>query len=208
MSRDIKDLFPPIQPLAEELKSQIQQNVCSNGLLVIFSSTLRTIAEQNKLYAQGRNGDKGKIVTYAKGGYSFHNYGLALDIAFIRPDSTLDWSIALFNKSGLLGQKLGFNWGGSWPDDKEDSPHFQYDGGLTIEDVRSGKMPVVGKYDYKFAQKQAGKIFLQVEANGEAYYINPKTLKAEYMGKTPKEMLAYVQKTGVGISNKDLNRLK
>src|SRR5205814_6706568 len=41
---------------------------------------LRTIDEQNALYAQGRTKD-GQIVTNAKGGSSYHNYGLAFDFA-------------------------------------------------------------------------------------------------------------------------------
>ena len=40
---------------------------------------LRTIAEQNALYAKGRT-SPGPIVTKAKGGSSYHNYGLAIDL--------------------------------------------------------------------------------------------------------------------------------
>jgi len=44
-----------------------------------FSHTLRTDKEQDALFAIGRT-IKGKKVTNAKGGRSYHNYGLALDI--------------------------------------------------------------------------------------------------------------------------------
>ena len=40
---------------------------------------LRTKAEQDALYAQGRTAP-GKIVTKAQGGHSMHNYGLAVDM--------------------------------------------------------------------------------------------------------------------------------
>lgn len=43
---------------------------------------LRTIDEQNALYAQGRT-KPGHIVTNAKGGRSFHNFGLAIDFAIM-----------------------------------------------------------------------------------------------------------------------------
>lgn len=43
---------------------------------------LRTIQQQNDLYAQGRT-KPGKIVTKAKGGSSFHNYGIAFDFALL-----------------------------------------------------------------------------------------------------------------------------
>jgi len=55
-----------------------------------FAYTLRTFAEQDALYAQGRtrlfdsNGKKLGIVTKAKGGQSIHNFGLALDIVLIK----------------------------------------------------------------------------------------------------------------------------
>ena len=47
-----------------------------------FAYTLRTFAEQDALYAQGRT--KGGLkVTNAKGGQSYHNYGLAIDIVLL-----------------------------------------------------------------------------------------------------------------------------
>ena len=41
---------------------------------------LRTFPEQQALYDQGRNGKPGKIVTNAKPGQSYHNWGLAIDL--------------------------------------------------------------------------------------------------------------------------------
>lgn len=43
----------------------------------------RTIDEQKALYAQGRS-TSGPKVTWVDGGYSYHNYGLAIDIAEIK----------------------------------------------------------------------------------------------------------------------------
>jgi peptidoglycan L-alanyl-D-glutamate endopeptidase CwlK len=40
------------------------------GTYLLVVSGLRTAAEQNALYAQGRNGAPGHIVTNAKAGYS------------------------------------------------------------------------------------------------------------------------------------------
>jgi peptidoglycan L-alanyl-D-glutamate endopeptidase CwlK len=39
---------------------------------------LRSWTEQDALYAMGRTAP-GKIVTNVKGGYSYHNYGMAVD---------------------------------------------------------------------------------------------------------------------------------
>ena len=95
----------------KELKKQLR-----------VTSGLRTIKEQNKLYAQGRT-MPGKIVTNAKGGKSYHNFGLAVDIVEIKNGKAL-WTNPDWNKISELGKSLGFEWGGDWVSIK-DKPHFQ-----------------------------------------------------------------------------------
>ena len=100
---------------------------------------LRTIAEQNALYAQGRNGDKRQKVTNAKGGSSYHNYGLAIDFAIMYDKNgdgvfeELSWDTARdFDKDGLIDwhevvtsfEALGWEWGGKFRTFK-DLPHVQ-----------------------------------------------------------------------------------
>jgi peptidoglycan LD-endopeptidase CwlK len=72
----------------------------------------RSIAEQNELYAQGRK-KPGKIVTNARGGYSYHNFGLAFDIAIQNDDGSLCWSVAdtRWKTAGVIGKSLGLEWG-------------------------------------------------------------------------------------------------
>ena len=71
-------------------------NECESTLNTTFRVTmgLRTIDEQNTLYAQGRT-VPGQIVTNAPGGTSYHNYGLAVDICEMvngQPDWNFDMS--------------------------------------------------------------------------------------------------------------------
>jgi LAS superfamily LD-carboxypeptidase LdcB len=82
---------------------------------------LRTIAEQNALYAQGRT-TKGKIVTNAKGGSSYHNYGLAIDVVEMK-GNTANWD---FDYSLLkpIADKHGIVWGGTFKS-IIDKPHFE-----------------------------------------------------------------------------------
>ena len=102
-----------------------------------FSYTLRTFAEQDGLYAQGRT-TKGNIVTNAKGGLSYHNYGLALDIVLIDgknaswdikkdydSDGKADW-IEVVN----IFKQYGWTWGGDWK--FLDAPHFEKPLGYSI----------------------------------------------------------------------------
>lgn len=96
----------------------------TQGLLPRITQGLRTIDEQNALYAQGRT-KKGEIVTNAKGGQSYHNYGYAVDIAFIKSDGSIDFNVS--PTIGMLGESCGLEWGGNWSAFK-DMPHFQLPG--------------------------------------------------------------------------------
>ena len=102
-----------------------------------FSYTLRTFAEQDGLYAQGRT-TKGSIVTNAKGGLSYHNYGLALDIVLI-DGKNASWDIKKdFDSDGKadwievvnIFKQYGWTWGGDWK--FVDAPHFEKPFGYPI----------------------------------------------------------------------------
>ncbi len=62
------------------------------------------------------------------------------------------------------------------------------------------------KIDSSFAKKQVGKIFLQVEKNGEAWYINPQDNKRYFLGR-PADAFSAMRNLGLGISNQDFNSL-
>ena len=127
-------LKPKVRELAEKLISE-----CKNlGHQITVTQTLRTIEEQDALYAQGRT-KPGNIVTKAKGGYSLHNFGVAFDICPV-VNGKAEWNNnALFKKIGEIGMKLGLEWGGTW-DSFPDLPHFQYLTGYSIVDFRANKV--------------------------------------------------------------------
>ena len=121
MSRNISDLHPRLQQKVEELKKACEKK----GLKIGISECLRTAAEQDALYAQGRTAP-GSIVTNAKGSTysSMHQWGVAFD--FYRNDGkgAYNDSDGFFTKVGKIGQSLGLEWGGSWTS-PVDKPHFQ-----------------------------------------------------------------------------------
>lgn len=98
---------------------------------------LRTYAEQDGLYAQGRTAPGGRV-TNARGGQSWHNFGRAVDIAPINPDGSIDWEAASipggWDMLGRFGKYVGLEWGGDW-DGFVDRPHFQYTGGHTLDEL-------------------------------------------------------------------------
>lgn len=121
MARDITQLHPKLQLLLKELQVQ-----CANkGLKIGISECLRTVAEQDALYAQGRT-TAGNIVTNAKGSTysSMHQWGIAFD--FYRNDGKGAYydNDGFFTKVGKIGQEIGLEWGGSWKS-FVDKPHFQ-----------------------------------------------------------------------------------
>lgn len=54
------------------------------------------------------------------------------------------------------------------------------------------------------AGRLSGKILLQVEKNGEAYYVNPLDLKGYYLGR-PNDAFNIMRHFGLGVSNTDIN---
>ncbi len=131
-SRKIEDLHQTIQRGVNELIKRSK----AKGLDVLITQTLRDIEYQNQLYAQGRT-TKGNIVTNARGGESFHNYGLAFDICKNIKGHEYDDS-EFFKKVGEIWTEMGGMWGGNF-DTFVDTPHFEFSGELTIKDLKNGK---------------------------------------------------------------------
>src|SRR3954463_11525957 len=73
-----------LNPIVKERTEQLIQQAAKKGIVVVITDSFRSAEDQNKLYDQGRTTD-GDIVTNAKGGESYHNYGLAIDFALETP---------------------------------------------------------------------------------------------------------------------------
>ena len=91
------------------------------------SEGYRSVAAQDELYTHGRTAP-GPVVTYKRGGESRHNTvpARALDVAFLLPDGTTSWSVALLGEfAGLMkAADARVHWGGDWPKFR-DAPHFE-----------------------------------------------------------------------------------
>ncbi|AIQ49508.1 hypothetical protein R70723_29200 [Paenibacillus sp. FSL R7-0273] len=147
----LKGLHPVVSAAADKLIERCY--TC--GVPVLITQGLRTFSEQDRLYAQGRT-SAGNIVTNARGGYSFHNYGLAVDFALLLPDgSSASWDMkrdgdrdgtADWQEVVQQAKALGFEWGGDWSSFK-DYPHFQMSFGLTIANLLAGAQPAPSAVD-------------------------------------------------------------
>ena len=134
------DRIELLHPALREEAKQIYAEICerlTGRAMCRFAYTLRTFAEQDALYNQ-----KPKV-TKAKGGQSYHNYGLAVDIVLLLNDGKVaSWdTVTDFDNDGLADWQevvyvfglFGWEWGGNWKT-FPDKPHFQKTFGLTISE--------------------------------------------------------------------------
>jgi peptidoglycan L-alanyl-D-glutamate endopeptidase CwlK len=139
----INTLHPAIREKIKAMYLYANNYLLPIGVRLRITQALRTIEEQNALYAQGRT-MPGKIVTNAKGGESNHNYGIAIDICIlIDKDNngtfeTVDWDINSmhFQRVKDYFKKQGLLWGGDWKSFK-DYPHFEYPTGKTTKQLKA-----------------------------------------------------------------------
>lgn len=76
-------------------------------------------------------------------------------------------------------------------------------------EVKSGYNPLGNGnlgIDDNFASKQAGKILLQVENNGEAWYVNPNDYKRYFLGR-PVDAFHLMRELGLGITDENINQI-
>jgi hypothetical protein len=130
-----------LEPLHAAVRSRgraLLDRCAEAGLAILITDGLRTWKEQDALYKKGRTvppiGRK-YWVTVAKGGQSYHNFGLAFDIVVLNAMGKADWNPKHpgWAAAGELGATLGLEWGGTWKKFK-DLPHFQYTGGLSLRE--------------------------------------------------------------------------
>lgn len=139
----VAKLHPKIR---DEVKALIEQAEAGlpEYMAIRIVQGLRTFEEQDALYQQGRT-KPGKIVTKAKAGSSFHQYGLSFDFCFvIDKDGNgsfefVSWdTLKDYDKDGMPDWKevvkvfedAGYEWGGRWAT-IVDAPHIQKTFGYT-----------------------------------------------------------------------------
>ena len=131
-------LHPAIRQEVIDTITKIENESFPSTIRIRIVQGLRTIEEQNELYAQGRT-RPGSIVTNAKGGSSYHNYGLAFDFVIMYDKDNngsyeaVSWDVNYdFDKDGVKDwqevvkafKTLGYTWGGDFKS-IVDSPHIE-----------------------------------------------------------------------------------
>lgn len=135
----LQRLSSNLQPLVQRQANKVLDDMEKLGHPVRIVEGYRSFARQNALYQQGRT-TPGDIVTNAKAGESYHNYGVAVDFAFVKEG--YDAPSRLWTLLGKVVKKHGFEWGGEWAG-FVDKPHAQMSLGYTTLAFKTGAV------DYK-----------------------------------------------------------
>lgn len=138
----IKLLHPDLRQDGIEIYQEIN-GALTGKAICRFAHTLRTFEEQDALFLRRPK------VTNAKGGQSYHNYGMAIDIVLLKDKDgngtfeTASWETNIdFDGDGKsdwievvnIFKRYGWEWGGDWK--FSDKPHFQKTLGYSIRDLQ------------------------------------------------------------------------
>lgn len=138
----IAKLHPKVREEVKQILEEVESRLTGKAKIRIAQG-LRTIKEQDDLYAQGRT-KPGPKVTNARGGSSYHNFGLAVDFVLLIDGKTASWDIRKDWDEDKVSDwmevvevfaKHGWAWGGNWKTLK-DYPHFEKTFGYTLNDLR------------------------------------------------------------------------
>lgn len=108
-----------VHPLVEKKANEILRLAQVEGFTLKVTQGYRSFQTQDALFA------KRPKVTNARGGQSMHNYGLAVDLAFV-VNGKISWDEKLYKNIGRWAAAVGLEWGGNWK--FTDLPHVQLKG--------------------------------------------------------------------------------
>jgi hypothetical protein len=136
-----EDRLGQLHPVLATRGRALLELCAHHGIGVLVTQGLRTWEEQDALYAKGRTVapiGKKYVVTQAKGGESFHNFGLAFDIVILNAIGKADWDTSHpgWKAAAELGKSVGLEWGGDWKSFR-DLPHYQYTAGVRLPECRT-----------------------------------------------------------------------
>ena len=134
---NIAALHPYLQEAARRMLWEMQHELADIGNARIIEA-YRSVARQNEVFDSG--------ASRVRGGFSYHQYGLAFDIGFFDGNiflTNIDWPT--WQRVGEIGRRHGFEWGGDWTS-FVDPPHFQMVFGHTTSELMN--MPLLESSDY------------------------------------------------------------
>lgn len=126
-------------------------NDTPNNVHPFVDQVFRSFAESDALYRKGRDANghiinQSEVVTNAPAGFSFHGYGVAIDVHMIRDgkDIWFDSTPAGAAKAAAdpdyakiikAFEDHSYVWGGNFPGNFRDVPHFERSHGYSVKQL-------------------------------------------------------------------------
>lgn len=189
LDRSTKNMGSGMNSVVKESALEVIRRAYEKGIYVQLSAGFRSYAEQNGLYAKGRT-KPGSVVTNARGGYSNHNFGLAVDYFLtdkegkiahwdIRKDMNAN-QVADWVEVANIAKSLGFSWGGDWKS-FPDYPHLEMTGGLSTAQLRAGSRPrLVSKVSNTVAAGTSKPVPAATTSESIVDYLNSKKVDSSF----------------------------
>ncbi|HMB65466.1 MAG TPA: FISUMP domain-containing protein [Patescibacteria group bacterium] len=176
------------QELEEELSGRILLQVEENGEAWYVNP------EDKKRYFMGRPQDAFELMRELGAGIDTAKLDqIPVGILNELSGEDMDKDGLVDNLEKALGTSIG----------NKDSDGDGYNDKKEIQQGYDPNGPGELELNEEFARSKAGNIFLQVEQNGEAWYINPQDQRRYFLGR-PSDAFAIMRRLGLGITNSDL----
>ncbi len=131
-----KDKIATLKPLVARMCQQLIDRMKKEHQVdILITSGFRSFAEQDELYSHGRTNMRLPIVTQAKGGQSFHNFGVAFDCVPLVGGKPL-WN-SHYEITAKVAAEIGLEHGDRG---YVDLPHFQCRLGHSLEEFQQNKI--------------------------------------------------------------------
>jgi peptidoglycan L-alanyl-D-glutamate endopeptidase CwlK len=128
LTKPFEVIYPPIK---EKFKAFFEE---AAGINAYPFSVFRTLQEQRAEWDKGRK-FPGDIVTDARPGFSYHNYGLAFDMAWGGSGKwTWDVPFEKWKELSAIAKKYDIECGIDWPDPYiKDCGHYQISFNISVQ---------------------------------------------------------------------------
>lgn len=120
-SKNERKMISTLHPKIQQYATRFINKAKGAGISLKITDAYRSVATQQQYLSQGKPA--------AQPGYSFHNYGLAIDV---KPTDSTDWETI-----GQIGKSLGFRWGKTFTNPKSEPWHFDMGFGFTTAQLKA-----------------------------------------------------------------------
>lgn len=187
--------------------TQIQRyNLPTNNIYIEWDSTKTNGFIKEELVTFQKDGTYEEGYWYYKCDKEYYNSNKADWIDCIRSNNKEEIYMSGDNYLAVIGlkknQKYDFDMSGYYYDDNgqlKDAYHYNV---LELTPIVANQFK-----ENNFSEKLKGKILLQVESNGEGWYISPENGKRYFLGR-PTDAFNVMRNLGLGVSNKDFDSFK